>query len=52
MFDEFWDAAHEFRALMDYSAAYRRTFRVIAATERFGQVAVVLGHESALLAGC
>lgn len=42
IFDEFWDAAHEFRAFMDYVAAYRRTFSVIAGTRRFGQVAVVL----------
>ena len=45
MFDEFWDAAHEFRAFMDYAAAYRRTFRVIGGTRRFGQVAVVLGND-------
>ena len=42
VFDEFWDAAHEFRALMDYTAAYRRKFKVIAATRRFGQAAVML----------
>jgi Methyltransferase domain len=42
IFDEFWDAGHEFRALMDYAVAYRRKFSVIAATQRFGQAAVVL----------
>lgn len=42
IFDEFWDASHEFRALLDYSAAYQRRFKVIAATKRFGQAAVLL----------
>lgn len=42
IFDEFWDPAHEFRALMDYAAAYRRNFKIIAATHRFGQAAVLL----------
>lgn len=42
IFDEFWDASHEFRALMDYASAYRRNFKVIAATKRFGQAAVLL----------
>ena len=42
IFDEFWDALHEYRALMDYSAAYRRPFRIIAATLRFSQVAIML----------
>jgi hypothetical protein len=42
IFDEFWDARHEFRALMDYSAAYGRKFKTIAATKRFAQAAIVL----------
>ena len=42
IFDEFSDALHEYRALIDYSGAYRRKFRVIAATRRFDQAAVVL----------
>lgn len=42
IFDEFWDASHEFRALMDYSTAYLRDFSIIAATRYFGQVAVML----------
>lgn len=42
IFDEFSDASHEFRALMDYAAAYQRKFRVIAATKRFVQAAVLL----------
>ena len=42
IFDEFWDALHEYRALSDYSAAYRRSFKIIAATTRFAQVALTL----------
>lgn len=42
IFDEFWDATHEFRALMDYATAYRKKFKVVAATKRFGQAAVLL----------
>lgn len=42
VFDEFWDSLHEYRALMDYSAAYRRPFKIIAATLKFSQAAVVL----------
>ena len=42
IFDEFWDASHEFRALMDYSAAYGRKFKTIAATNRFAQAAILL----------
>jgi O-methyltransferase len=42
IFDEFYDARHEFRALMDYAAAYQRKFRVVAATRWFEQVAIVL----------
>ena len=41
IFDEFWDALHEYRALTDYSAAYRRPFQIIAAADRFSQVAVM-----------
>jgi len=44
IFDEFWDALHEYRALSDYSAACRRAFRIIAATPRFTQVAVTLSR--------
>jgi Macrocin-O-methyltransferase (TylF) len=43
IFDEFWDARHEFRALMDYALAYQRKFEVIAATKGFRQAAVLLG---------
>lgn len=42
IFDDFWDALHEYRALRDYSAAYRRPFKIIAAAERFVQVAVTM----------
>ena len=42
IFDDFIDARHEFRALMDYAVAYQRKFKVIAATRRFMQAAVLL----------
>lgn len=45
IFDEFYDALHEYRALSDYSAAYRRAFTIIAATPRFRQVAVSLSSK-------
>ena len=44
VFDEFSDALHEYRALIDYSAAYRRVFKIIAATPGFTQVAVTLSR--------
>lgn len=47
IFDEFWDALHEYRALTDYSAAYRRPFKIIAATLRFNQAAVILSGKPA-----
>ena len=34
-FDEFDDVQHEFRAVQDYSAAYRKTFKPLAAKNRF-----------------
>lgn len=42
IFDEFWDVLHEYRALVDYCGAFRRTFEIVAATERCIQVAVTL----------
>src|ERR1700738_5222015 len=42
IFDDFHDPIHEYRALSDYSSAYRRDFRIIAATARFRQVAIEL----------
>ena len=45
IFDDFWDALHEYRALTDYSAAYRRPFKIIAAANRFSQVAVTLSAQ-------
>jgi O-methyltransferase len=39
-FDEFDDVQHEFRAMEDYAAAYRRKFKVMAATDRFRTVAL------------
>lgn len=47
IFDEFWDALHEYRALTDYSAAYRRPFKIVAAADRFSQVAVVFSARQA-----
>jgi|ERR1700691_1931076 len=41
IFDEFWDSLHEYRALTDYSAAYKRPFKIVAAADRFSQVAVM-----------
>lgn len=41
VFDEFSSIMHEFRALADYCAAYRRTYEVIGATKRkYAQVAI------------
>lgn len=40
IFDEFYDARHEFRALLDYCAGFRRRYRLIAATKTFEQAAV------------
>jgi hypothetical protein len=40
IFDEFCSPMHEFRALDDYCAAYRRTIEVLAITESFGKIAV------------
>lgn len=42
IFDEFWDVLHEYRALVDYCTAFRRTFEIVAATERCAQAAVRL----------
>lgn len=46
IFDEFYDVLHEYRALMDYSTAYKKTFKIIAATSHFNQVAVVFSDQS------
>jgi len=46
IFDEFNDVLHEYRALVDYSTAYRKTFRIIGATQRFVQAAVVFSDQS------
>jgi len=40
IFDEFYSATHEFRALMDYSASYLRKYEVVAATQDHIQVAI------------
>jgi hypothetical protein len=42
IFDEFYDALHEYRALFDYASAYRRQYKFIAATNEFSQAAVEL----------
>ncbi len=34
IFDEFDDVFHEYRALSDYAAAYRRPYRIVAATRK------------------
>lgn len=40
IFDDFYDSMHQFRALMDYAAAYLRRFRLIATTRSAGQAAL------------
>lgn len=41
IFDEFSDVQHEFRAFEDYCTAYRKSWRVLAATGRFDAVAFI-----------
>jgi hypothetical protein len=38
IFDEFYDREHEFRALMDWQAIYKRNFRIIAEVANYGIV--------------
>lgn len=38
IFDEFYGAIHEFRALEDYCASYMRSYEVIAATRNYAQI--------------
>lgn len=45
IFDEAYDVQQEYRALIDYSTAYRKTFRIIAATKHFCQIAVVFSDQ-------
>jgi hypothetical protein len=40
IFDEFFSALHEFRALEDYSSSYVRSYKVVAATKGHGQIAI------------
>jgi O-methyltransferase len=40
IFDEFYDALHEYRALCDYCEAFQRSYKIVAATLRFNQVTV------------
>lgn len=42
IFDEFGDPSHEFRALYDYAAAFRRKWKPIAATHNFWTTAIEL----------
>ena len=42
IFDEFYDALHEYRALSDYAEAYMRKFRIVAATHGFNHATVEL----------
>jgi len=44
--DEFYDVLHEYRALIDYSTAYRKTFKIIAATSGFIVAAIVFSDRS------
>jgi len=41
-FDEFYDREHEFRALMDWQAIYRKSFRIIAEVANYGIVCAEL----------
>jgi O-methyltransferase len=40
IFDEFHDPIHEYRALCDYTSAYRRKYKIIAMSSKFTQAAV------------
>ena len=40
IFDEFYDALHEYRALCDYCEAFQRSYKIVAATRQFNQVAI------------
>ena len=42
IFDEFGDVMHEFRALQDYLASYRRKFEVLCSHDDFFTMAVVI----------
>jgi len=42
IFDEFYDVLHEYRALSDYGSAYMRKYKIVAATHRFNQAAVLI----------
>lgn len=42
LFDEFASVMDEFSALRDYCSAYRRDYEVVACTERFAHVAIVM----------
>lgn len=42
IFDEFYDVLHEYKALNDYGNAYMRKYKIVAATYRFNQAAVVI----------
>jgi O-methyltransferase len=40
IFDEFGDVSHEFRALHDYVASYRREFKVLCSHDQFFTIAI------------
>jgi len=42
IFDEFYDVLHEYRALTDYTGAYMRKYRIVAATQGFNKATVEL----------
>jgi hypothetical protein len=41
IFDEFFGVLHEYKAFVDYSVAYGKHFKIVAATKGFDQVAVM-----------
>jgi O-methyltransferase len=46
IFDEFCSAAHEFRAFMDYSTSYRRSYELVGYAGEYEQVALrLVGRE-------
>jgi hypothetical protein len=42
IFDEFGDVMHEFRALQDYLASYRREVEVLCSHDNFFTMAVIV----------
>ena len=42
IFDEFFSAMHEFRALEDYCSSYRRSYDIVAATHNYRQITIIM----------